>query len=203
MVEKLHPVFAGERSRKSRYVITDNFLASWLRGLARNVQVARIRPVNEAIGRSDEGLRNQEGYGFEKMIRLLVEECSRKGVGDFALTDFVRGYWNKAGGSDVEIDLVAYNDESQVVRFGSCKRSAARHDGSNLRSFDGHIGRFLKSKEGHRFTGWSMQRALYAPVFEVEKRKALEAKGYICRDLIDYAGFLGLPGPPLFEEEHL
>ena len=201
MVEKLHPVFAGERSRKSRYVITDNFLASWLRGLARNVQIARVRPVDEAIDRSDEALKTQEGYGFEKMILLLVEECSRKGVGDFALTDFVRGYWNKADGSDVEIDLVACNDEDQVVRFGSCKRSADRHDGSSLRSFDGHIGRFLKSKEGHRFKGWSMQKALFSPSFSASLKKELEAKGFICRDLADYAGFLGLPTPPPIEED--
>ncbi|MCP5371030.1 MAG: hypothetical protein H6907_04785 [Hyphomicrobiales bacterium] len=75
-------------------------------------------------------LRTHEGYGFEKMVRGLTEEASRKGVGDFLLTDLVRGYWNKADGSDIEIDLVALNDEDRVVRFGSCKRSAAAHDAS-------------------------------------------------------------------------
>jgi hypothetical protein len=89
-----------------------------------------------------------EGYAFEKMIRQLTEEASRKGVGDFALTDFVHGYWNKADGSDIEIDLVAINDDDEVIRFGSCKRNPKSHTGDELGKFEGHIERFLKTKKG-------------------------------------------------------
>ncbi|MCP5371031.1 MAG: ATP-binding protein [Hyphomicrobiales bacterium] len=46
MVEKLQPVFAGSASRKARYAITDNFLSAWLRAVARNVQMARVQPVD-------------------------------------------------------------------------------------------------------------------------------------------------------------
>ena len=53
------------------------------------------------------------------MIRSVTEECSRKGVGDFAVTQLVDGYWNKADGSDIEIDLVAWNTDDRVVRFMS------------------------------------------------------------------------------------
>ena len=199
MVEKWRPIFAGDKSRKARYVITDNFLASWLRALARNVQIARIRPAEQAIARADEALKSQEGHGFEKMIRLLTEECSRKGVGDFALTDMVRGYWNKADGSDIEIDFVAYNEEDTVVRFGSCKRGAKAHTNQALATFDGHVERFLNTKEGKRFSNWGIEKALYAPAFTQVQRKAIEEKGYLCRDLIDFARHLGRPGLPLFE----
>ncbi len=199
MVEKQQPVFATKKSRKARYVITDNFLASWLRALSRNVQVARIRPVGQAITRADEALMSQEGYGFEKMIRALTEECSRKDVGDFALTDVVRGYWNKPDGSDVEIDLVACNEEDASIRFGSCKRNARAHSKHELSVFEAHVERFLKTKEGRRFSDWSIEKALYSPKFIPEQRASLEDQGYLCRDLGDFAGFLSQAELPLFE----
>lgn len=199
MVEKRQPIFAGDRSRKARYVITDNFLASWLKALARNVQIARIRLVDHAIARADEALKVQEGYGFEKMVRLLTEECSRRGVGDFALTDIVLGYWNKADGSDIEIDLVAYNDETRIVRFGSCKRNDEQHSSDALDRFDGHIERFRRTKEGRRLSNWKIERALFSPHFSPDQRAQLEAKGFICRDLKDYARFLGPSEMPLFD----
>jgi hypothetical protein len=83
MIERVGPIFAAEKSRKARYRITDNFLTAWLSSLARNVQLARIRPMDEAIERADETLKVHEGNSFEKMVKLVLEECSRKEVGDF------------------------------------------------------------------------------------------------------------------------
>jgi AAA+ ATPase superfamily predicted ATPase len=190
MVDKLLPVFAGDKSRKARYMIADNFLAAWLHALARNVENARIRPVSEAIERADTGLKVHEGYAFEKMIRLLTEECSRKGIGDFPLTSLIRGYWNKPDGSDIEIDLVACNEDTGVVRFGSCKRSARRHSQDSINEFQGHVERFLRTAEGRRFSNWKVEGALYAPSFDPDQRRNLEKSGYICRDLGDFAEFL-------------
>jgi uncharacterized protein len=198
MVERLQPVFARDASRKARYVITDNFLSAWLKSLARAVRIARIQPIENAIERADRWLCEHEGYTFEKMTRLLTEECSRKGKGDFPLTDFVRGYWNKAGGSDIEIDLVACNNDEARVRFGSCKRAANAHDGDALAAFEGHVDRFLKTKEGRRFSNWTIEKALYSPRFSGEQRHEIEARGYICRDMNDFAGYLGQPLLPLF-----
>ena len=191
MVDKLRPVFAVEKSRKTRYVIADNFLASWLKALGRNVQAARIRPVEQAIARADESLKTQEGYGFEKMVRVLTEECSRKGIGDFSLTEIVRGYWNKPDGADIEIDLVASNEEDAMVRFGSCKRSASGHTEKDLFQFENHVDRFLRTKDGRRFSNYEVQRALYVPRFPADQRRSLENRGFICRDMIDFADFLG------------
>lgn len=190
MIEKLLPVFAGDRSRKARYVIADNFLAAWLHALARNVQMARIRPVDQALARADTSLMTHEGFAFEKMVRLLTEECSRKGVGDFALTEIVRGYWNKAGGSDIEIDLVALNEEAAEVRFGSCKRSPSAQTAQSVRKFEEHIQRFLTTREGRRFSNWNIEKALYSPTYPAAQRRELEAQGYICRDLSDFTGYL-------------
>ncbi|MDA1090212.1 MAG: ATP-binding protein [Proteobacteria bacterium] len=186
MVEKLQPIFAGKSSRKARYVITDNFLAAWLKAISRNVQMARVQPKPKPLERTDKMLAVHEGYAFEKMIRHLTEEASQKGVGDFELTDIIRGYWNKVDGSDIEIDLVASNEDARIVRFGSCKRDADAHTGQSLKKFATHIDRFLRTKEGKQFTGWTVEKALYSPEFTAKQRKSLGEKEYLCIDLLDF-----------------
>ena len=198
MVEKRLPIFAGPRARKGRYEIADNFLNAWLKALDRAVQLARIRPVDLAVDQADARLREHEGFMFEKMIRLLSEECSQKDVGDFALTSHLTGYWNKADGSDIEIDLVALNEDSKTVRFGSCKRNAAKHSTDSLDKFDEHIAKFLKTKDGRRLADWTCEKALYSPVFSQAQRQALERQKYVCHDLNDFATFLGHPPERLF-----
>ncbi len=71
-------------------------------------------------------LTELEGHTFEKLIKLCIEETSRKGVGNFLLTGLVEGYWSKPDGSDIEIDVVVLNEEDKIVRFGSCKPSQAQ-----------------------------------------------------------------------------
>ncbi|MHC8508643.1 MAG: ATP-binding protein [Rhodospirillales bacterium] len=186
MVEKLAPVFSGKTSRKGRYHITDNFLLAWMKAVARNVRLARTQPVEIAVDRADEMLKTVEGFAFEKMVRQMMEEASRKGAGDFSMTDIVRGYWNKADRTDIEIDVVALNEDEKRVRLGSCKRSAARHNADELTGFESHIARFLKTKEGRKIAEWDMEKALYAPAFNAKQRKHLESRGYICRDINDY-----------------
>lgn len=190
MVEKVHPIFATEGGRKTRYQIADNFLTAWLSSIVRNVQLARIRPVNEALRKADTSLMVHEGFAFEKMIKLLIEECSRKGVGDFSLTHLTKGYWNRPDGSDIEIDVVAIDEESKTIRVGSCKRSASAHDGNALNKFSEHIDRFKRTELGKRYSQWTVQRALYAPVFNMSQRKILIDKGFICVDLRQFENWL-------------
>src|SRR3954469_4045317 len=120
MVEAQRPIFDENKGRKSRYLITDNFLSAWLAAIARSVDYARIRPIDDAIKRADIALQTYEGKALEKMARLLTEEASRLGKGDLALTEAIRGFWNKSGNADIEIDLIAADNDAEVVRFGSC-----------------------------------------------------------------------------------
>ena len=190
MIEKVGPVFSSEKGRKARYRISDNFLTAWLSSLARNVQLARIRPIEETAAKADESLKSHEGFMFEKMIRLLMEECSRKQVGDFSLTELVKGYWNKADGSDIEIDIVGLNETDKILRVGSCKRSANKHDSEALKIFEGHIFRFISTEIGQKYAGWRIQRALFSPMFPNEQRESLLLNNYICVDLLDYEKWL-------------
>ncbi|MEO0035004.1 MAG: hypothetical protein RLZZ501_1027, partial [Pseudomonadota bacterium] len=187
MVEKQMPVFSPAKARKARYALTDNFLTAWLGALKRNVEAARIMPLDQPLARADADLAGIEGFAFERMIRQLTVEASRRGVGDFALSEMVRGYWDSA---DTEIDLVALDGEARIVRFGSCKRAAAKHDGQGLAGFDGHVARFLASQAGRPVAGWTVEKALYSPVFPAEQRQGLESRGYLCRDLADFRNAL-------------
>lgn len=190
IVERLQPVFAPKGGRKARYAITDNFLSAWLKALGRNVSMARVQPVEKPVARADKALMVHEGFAFEKMTRLLIEECSRKGKGDFQLTDVARGYWNRPDGSDIEIDVVALNDEDRIVRFGSCKRSQDKFDGDELDRFDSNIDRFLKTKDGKRLAGWKVEQALYSPAFDAGTRARLDRKDRVLLDLNDFRQML-------------
>lgn len=59
------------------------------------VQAARVQPMARALTITADRLANHEGLVFERKVRKLMAEASRRAVGDFALTDIVTGYWNR------------------------------------------------------------------------------------------------------------
>ncbi len=181
MVEKRLPIFATPKARKGRYYLRDNFLRAWMAALQGAVAAVNFRPVETLVEQADKRLMDAEGYGLERLVAQLYEERARKGVGDFALTHRIDGYWNR---NDTEIDLVAANADDKVLRFGTCKRSPARL-APDLPHFDGHIERFLKDKANKKYRNWTIQKVAIAPQLDPETRKAIEAKGYLPQDLVD------------------
>jgi hypothetical protein len=179
MVEKRLPVFARPTAKKGRYYLRDNFLRSWLACLANPVSALNFRPIDRLVEQADERLTDAEGFGLERLVGVLYEERSRKGLGDFSLTDRIAGYWDR---SDVEIDLIALDEDSQRVRFGTCKRSAVRllADLDNCR---GHISRFLH--EHRRFADWKVEQVAISPLLEPQLRVDIQARGFIAQDLRD------------------
>ena len=189
LVESQHPVFSqAVGSRQARYLLGDNFLAAWLAAIEPGVQASRVQPVARAMSITAQKLAIHEGHVFERMVRKLMADASRLDVGDFPLTDTVSGYWNRARDCArlIEIDIVAINEVDQTVRFGSCKRSALKHDRASLAKTEQHIDDFLRTSTGRRFAGWTKQKALYAPEFTAQQRQSLEGAGWICVDLLDF-----------------
>jgi uncharacterized protein len=187
MIDRRLPVFSDDRNRNARYYLTDNFLQSALAIAAPAVQSALIRPFDSVMSRAEPRVNSQEGFSFEKLIRQLHTECSRKGKGDFSLTDINVGYWNrpKDVSKNIEIDVLALNSEDRQVRFGSCKRSPDAHV-KTLGVLEEHIANFLLTQEGKRVRDWKIEKALFSPEFPLETRRHLESKGYRCLDLRDY-----------------
>jgi AAA+ ATPase superfamily predicted ATPase len=179
LIEKKLPVFAGEKARRGRYYLTDNFLRAWLAALAGPVAALNFRPVEQLVADADVRLHDVEGAAFEKLVGLLYEERSRKGLGDFPLTDRVRGYWDRG---DTEIDLVAINEGAGVIRFGSCKRSAGELM-ADLPVFDGHVERFLDQFPHYR--SWRIEKVSLAPQVPDDVRRAMTERGRLVQDLTD------------------
>lgn len=179
MVVRRLPIFAKPNSRSGRYYISDNFLRSWLHALAKPVASVQFRSIESLIAQADDRLKVAEGFGLERLTAELYEERGRKGLPGFPLTRKIDGYWDKGG---VEIDLVALNQDEGVIRFGSCKREAAKNTRGELERFDGHIGRFLDEKP--KYKTWSMERSAITVRHTDDSRKAATDAGYICEDLL-------------------
>ncbi len=189
MISKLNPVFSDGKSRNARYYIADNFLQAWLAVAKPAREAARMKPLDKTLALARPRLNAVEGFAFEKLIRGLHEECSRKGVGDFELSSLQLGYWNrpKDASRSIEIDLVALDSSSKRVRFGSCKRSADAHTNDALATFDQHVDSFLAAKDHRHLQDWTREMVLFSPSFSAGDRSHFAKKGYVSKDLNDYA----------------
>lgn len=179
LIERRQPVFAREKGRRGRYYLRDNFLRSWLSALQNPVAAVHFRSEELLVRQADERLMEAEGHGLERLVAQLYEERSRAGVGDFALTERMAGYWDR---NDIEIDVVAIDDDQKTIRFGTCKRSADKLAPS-LPTTDAHIKRFLAAMP--RYRSWTHQKVAIAPSLSPEQRRVIVASRWIAQDLND------------------
>lgn len=179
MIERRLPIFASARARSGRYYIRDNFLRAWLSALQLPVSAVAFRPLETLINQADERLAEVEGRALEDLAGHIYEERSRRGLGDFPLTERVRGYWDR---SDVEIDLVAVSEDERRVRFGTCKRNAAKLPRAII-SLKSAAQRFLQAHA--RYQGWRIEWVAIAPEIDSEVRSALSAEGVLPQALSD------------------
>jgi uncharacterized protein len=190
MVDKLQPVFSDSKSRNARYYIADNFLQAWLAVAKPAREEARLKSIEKVIAPALRRLETLEGFAFEKLVRSLHLETSRKDKGDFELSQLQLGYWNRPRDSAkcIEIDLVALDETNKNVRFGCCKRSPTAHD---LPVFEKHVNAFLQTNSHKHLVDWSRELVLFSPIFSAGDRAHYEKKGYMTRDLLDYAELFG------------
>ncbi len=179
LIQRKLPVFAKPHARRGRYYVTDNFLRSWLAALANPVSAIAFRPVDELIVEADQRLVEVEGAALEKLVGQLYEERSRKGLGDFPITHRVQGFWDRAG---TEIDLVALNETTRSIRFGSCKRSP-RKLLADVNNFKEHVERFLRAMP--QYQDWTRQLVGIAPLLDAGQRARLTSHGVFPQDLND------------------
>lgn len=179
LIERKLPVFAKPEAKRSRYYVTDNFLRSWLAALANPVSAIAFRPLGDLIDEADQKLADAEGSALEKLAGQLYEERGRRGLGDFPITDRVKGFWDKANN---EIDLVAINKATKTIRFGSCKRSSRRLL-ADVNNFKLHVERFLQTMP--KYQSWTRQYVGISPVLNGDQRAILIGHDIIPQDLND------------------
>ena len=96
---------------------------------------------------------------------------------DFPLQRMVEGYWNRA---DIEIDLVAIDDDGRRIRFGTCKRDGRRlaRDVDALRDA---AAAFLKLHR--RYAGYRQELVAIAPAIPEADRRAIGRAGALAQPL--------------------
>lgn len=166
-------------SRSGRYYIRDNFLRAWLSALQRPVSATAFRPLDELIAQADERLATVEGFALEALAGQLYEERSRLGLGDFPLSDRVRGYWDRG---NVEIDLVAVAESERRIRFGTCRRNPDKLLES-LSALQSGADAFLQAHGP--FRGWRREYVAIAPEIAPDLRARLQQSGIVAQDLHD------------------
>jgi len=179
MVERRLPIFASPRARSGRYYIRDNFLRAWLSALQRPVSAVAFRPLETLVQQADEQLATIEGYALEDLVGQLYEERSRRDLGDFPLTERIEGYWDRG---DVEIDLVAVNEEEQRLRLGTCKRNPQKLVGS-VEALGHGAQRLLRAYP--RFAHWRVEYVAIAPLIAEAERERLKEMDVIPQSLGD------------------
>ncbi len=179
LLEAKLPIFAKPTERKRRFYVSDNFLYSWLGALAKSVAARDFQPIESLISAANTRLETIEGTMLEKLVAELYEELSRKQKGDFSLTHRIQGYWDKQG---TEIDLIALDENSKRIRFGSCKRSAQRLV-SDVNTFRGHVARFLDAFPSYR--NWTQELYGICPTLDAETRRRLGENQVMAQDLSD------------------
>lgn len=184
MIERRLPIFASPKARIGRYYICDNFLRSWLMALQRPVSAIHFRPEDQLVAQADKLLADAEGAALEELAGRIYEEASRKGLGDFPLSERIKGYWDRAG---VEIDLVAVSETTRRIRFGTCKRNPARLIGS-LSALRAGAAAFLAHHV--EFADWQVEYCAIAPKMTTEDRARLREEKVIAQPLDVLLSFL-------------
>ena len=179
MIERKLPIFAPAKARSGRYYIRDNFLRAWLSALQRPVSATAFRPLEELITQADERLANVEGFALESLAGQLYEERSRLGLGEFPLSERIRGYWDRG---DVEIDLVAVSESERRIRFGTCRRNPDKLFES-LAGLRTGAEAFIHSHG--RFRDWRREFVAISPEIPSDLRPRLQQSDVIAQDLHD------------------
>lgn len=177
VLERRIPVTEHKPEKKiGRYYIKDPALRFWFRYIFRNQSLIEIGDDKGLTAKILNDLPTLTGRSFEELVRALLIQRNKGAVVPFKFTK-IGGFWTRKG--DVEIDVVALNEEEGKILFGECKLKGnkfTRADAQRLKEKGAQVKwRFGKRKE-------------YYALFSMEEtsethRKALEKVGVMAFDL--------------------
>jgi len=165
-----------EDKKRGRYYLRDQALRFWFRYIFRNRTLIEIGDEDGLIRKILADLPTLTGRAFEELVRSLL---LRKNDASFLPFRFNRigGFWSRRG--DVEIDIVALDDEGGKILFGECKlagHKVTRADLQRLREKARHVKWLTGSREEHY--------ALFSAAAMSDKaRAALAPEGVMIHDL--------------------
>lgn len=131
VIERRLPVTATRQDQKTgRYYLKDPLLRFWFRYIYRNQSLIEIGDEKALLDKIQSDLSTFMGWSFEELIRAMLLKRNDGTVVPFTFTR-IGGFWTKRG--DVEIDIVALNEEDGAIFFGECKLSGKKFSVADAR----------------------------------------------------------------------
>ncbi|MEW6528609.1 MAG: ATP-binding protein [Candidatus Micrarchaeota archaeon] len=121
-IVRVNPVTEKERSKKSLYFISDNFMDFWFKFIYPNKSYIE----EEDYGAVEKILRSEfdsyMGFVFEQICIQVLEELRKKGKINF---DKIGSWWGahrrEGERKTDEIDIISLNEKTDSILFGECK----------------------------------------------------------------------------------
>ena len=119
VLERRIPVTEHKPEKKiGRYYIKDPALRFWFRYIFRNQSLIEIGDDKGLTAKILNDLPTLMGRSFEELVRALLIQRNKGAAIPLKFTK-IGGFWTRKG--DVEIDMVALNEEEGKILFGECK----------------------------------------------------------------------------------
>lgn len=177
VVDRRAPITAPRQDHKSgRYFVADPALRFWFRYVWKHRTLLEIGDDRGTAARIAEDVPNLMGRSFEELSRALLVQRNGEGVLPFRFAR-IGSYWSRRG--DVEIDVVAVDENEENALIGECKLSGGRFSGRDAE----------RLKEKARAVAWRRKPrrehfVLFCPGPVRERdREALEREGVAVCDL--------------------
>ena len=113
-----------ERSRKSLYYVSDNFIRFWFRYVypfKGELELGNQQIVLDEMGKDFK--QKFVAFAYESICRNIFAELCRKGQIDFAPSR-IGSYWRNDNEGDTEIDVAAVDNQHKRLFLGECKYHA-------------------------------------------------------------------------------
>jgi AAA+ ATPase superfamily predicted ATPase len=159
-----------------RYYIKDPALRFWFRYIFKNRSLIEIGDERRLTEKIMSDLPTFMGISFEKLIMTLLIHKNNGEVIPFKFTK-IGSFWTRKG--DIEIDIVALNEEEGKILFGECKLKGSRFTRADAQRF----------KEKAESVKWRAgRRKEYYVLFSMDdisetQRKSLEKEGILSFDM--------------------
>ncbi len=177
VLERRIPVTEHKYEKKiGRYYIKDPALRFWFRYIFKNQSLIEIGDEKGLTAKIMNDLPTFTGRSFEELVRALLIQRNTEDILPFRFTK-IGGFWTRRG--DIEIDIVALNEEEGKILFAECKLKGskfARGDAQRL-------------KEKAASVKWRIgRRKEYYALFSMDtiseaQRKALDKEGLSVFDM--------------------
>jgi len=172
-IKRTHPIGITPKPRKSQYTMADNYLNFWFKYVFPNKTELEAGNSETVLNKIKQDYNIYLGHAFEQITAELLTEMNANQTLPFAFTSIGK-WWFK----DVEIDLIAIDEEKQSVSFIETKWS-------NLNAIDcQRILQNLKNK-AQNFQ-WSRKKENYVIVAKhITDKEQLTKQGNLVFDLED------------------